>query len=303
MFYLLHMKIKKTELKKRLERAQHILKSCKLCPRLCRIDRTKGEVGFCKAGRMAKVYSYRQYPGEEPPISAIRGSGVIFFSHCTMRCVYCQNSGFSQDGAGYTVDAEKLSKIMLSLKAGGCHNINLVTPTHYLPQILEALIIAKDGLQNTPIAYNTSGYESDDLLELLDGIVDIFIADMRYSENDLSHAYSMTDNYVEINRRAISRMHRQVGDLVLDGEGAAKSGLIIRHLVLPGLLNNTEDILKYISTKISKDTHISLMSQYMPLYKAKDFPELNRPITSEEYKAACRLMDDLGLKHGWFQNL
>jgi len=218
-----------------------------------------------------------------------------------MKCVYCQNFKFSQLGAGYSIEQDTLCKIMLSLKKRGCHNINLVTPSHYLPIALESLLLAKDRSLDIPIVYNTSGYESKEVLELLNGVVDIYLADMRYNHNSLSRRYSMADDYVEVNRAAISMMHKQVGDLVLDKNGIAKEGLIIRHLVMPGLLSNTEGVLKYIADFLPKKTHISLMSQYLPLHKAKNYPEISRTITSEEYEAACTLLDRYNLRYGWVQ--
>ena len=292
-----------SELKKRFKGAWKSYRACRLCPRSCGIDRTKNEVGFCKARLPAKIYSYRQYLGEEPPISGTKGSGVIFFSHCTMKCTYCQNYKFSQNGAGYPVTADILSKAMLSLKMSGCHNINLVTPSHYLPSILESLLLAKESSLDIPIVYNTSGYESKEALELLDGVVDIYLADMRYCDNNLSRTYSMSEDYVDVNRSAILTMHGQVGGLILDEEGRAKRGLIIRHLVLPNLLSNTEGVLSYIAEHLPNNTYISLMSQYIPLYKARENPEIARPITKKEYEAACGMLDKYNLRHGWIQPL
>jgi len=293
--------INASELKNRLKRAKEIYKSCRLCPRSCEVDRTKNELGFCKAPLPAKIYSYRQYMGEEPPVSGINGSGVIFFSHCAMRCVYCQNYKFSQNGAGYPVSADILSRAMISLKMRGCHNINLVSPSHYLPEMLEALLLAKDSLVDTPIVYNTGGYESKEALELLDGVADIYLTDMRYNDNYLSQKYSMSGDYVDVNRSAVLIMHRQVGDLLIDQNGIAKRGLIIRHLVLPNLLYNTEGVIKYIAERLPKNTYISLMSQYLPLYKAKEYPQISRPITKEEYETACGLLEKYNLHNGWIQ--
>lgn len=296
------MKIRRSELMKRCEEAQRLLAPCRLCPRRCRINRIRNEVGFCKAPLSTKIYSYRQYKGEEPPISGTKGSGVIFFTGCTMKCAYCQNSRFSQEGEGYTVDAEALCRIMLSLQKGGCHNINLVTPSHHLPTVLEGLLLAQDGSLKIPIVYNTSGYESKEVLELLSGVVDVYLADMRYSDNKLSRLYSMTKDYVEINRSAISVMHKQVGRLRINKYGIAEKGLIIRHLVLPNLLSNTEGVLKHISHSLPRDTHISLMSQYIPLYKAKRFRELSRGLILKEYETACALLEKYRLDCGWVQD-
>ncbi len=295
------MNISKTQLRKKLDSARELVSPCRLCPRKCGAERARGKTGYCKAGAAAKIYSYRQYLGEEPPISGNKGSGVIFFSDCTMNCVYCQNFRFSQNGSGYIVDPKRLSKIMSSLKKRGCHNINLVTASHYLPYILEALLLSSEELSSTPIVYNTSGYESKEVLDILDGIVDVYLANMRYCNNSLSWVYSNTKDYADINKEALSTMRRQVGELVVDNKGLAKKGLIIRHLVMPNLLENTKEILRYISENISKESHISLMAQYLPLHKAKEFPELSRPITPEEYKEAWGLLERYGLTNGWVQ--
>ncbi len=297
------MKLTAKELKDKLERSQELAAPCRLCPRACGVDRTAGQTGFCNAGMPTKVYSYRQYPGEEPPLSGTKGSGVIFFSNCTMRCAYCQNYRFSQKGEGYRTDPAALCKIIVSLKKSGCHNINLVTPTHYLPVILEAFLLAGESAHDIPIAYNTSGYESKEVLGLLNGLVDIYLADMRYGDNRLSRRYSSTNDYVEINRAAVSIMHDQVGTLTLDKSGVAKRGLIIRHLVLPGLLSNTDNILGYISQHLPKKTVISLMSQYIPIYKARTMPEISRAITPEEYEEACAMLEKYELTNGWLQEL
>jgi putative pyruvate formate lyase activating enzyme len=239
--------------------------------------------------------------GEEPPISGKNGSGVIFFSHCAMKCVYCQNFRFSQKGAGYDVTPDALSKIMLSLKDRGCHNVNLVTAAHYLPMILEALLLAREESFDLPVVYNTSGYESTGALEILDGVVDIYLANMRYSDNTLSLKYSNAADYADVNRKAVLAMYQQVGGLRSDGDGVGLSGMIIRHLVMPNLLKNTDETLRYISSHISKEAHVSLMSQYIPLYKAGDFPELSRKLTDAEYAAASNMLESYGLVNGWIQ--
>lgn len=297
------METNKTELQKRAKEGYSLARHCELCPRRCGVNRLEGETGFCNTGLPAKVYSYRQYLGEEPPISGHKGSGVIFFSHCTMRCAYCQNFRFSQNGTGYAADAQALHKIMASLTKRACHNINLVTATQYLPVVLEALSLAVDELRDTPIVYNTSGYESKNTLELLRGVVDIYLADMRYSDDNLSKLYSMTSDYVKVNREAISIMYKQVGELVVDEKGVAKRGLIIRHLVLPNQTKNTDGVLKYIASNLSKNIHISLMAQYIPMYKAGDFPEINRVLMRDEYETARKLLERYGLDCGWTQEL
>lgn len=279
------------ELKKRRDRAYEVLKNCTLCPRRCRVDRTADQQGVCRAGMKAKVYSFMPHHGEEPALSQEYGSGTIFFSHCHMKCIYCQNYIFSQQGSGKEITNEHLAQMMLDLQSMKCHNINLVSPTHYVPHILDALsIAAKKGL-DIPIVYNTGGYESLDTLKLLEGVVDIYLADARYADDEIAEKYSSVKNYVKVNQTAISQMHRQVG----------AKGLIVRHLVLPGDLAGTADVMKFISEDISKDTVISLMSQYHPAYKAPDYPLINRRITKEEYQKAVDAVLGAGLNNGWFQ--
>ncbi len=218
-----------------------------------------------------------------------------------MRCVYCQNFRFSQLGEGFTASGKTLEKIFLAQRDRGTHNINLVTPTHYLPDILDALCGTAEELGPLPIVYNTSGYESPEILELLNGVVDIYLADMRYGDNELAAKYSRAGDYVQINRKAIAIMKEQVGQLRMGEDGAAKRGLIIRHLVLPNHIKNTETVLEHIADHVSKDTHISLMSQYLPLHNAGNYPELGRALNEDEYKAACELLQKFGLHNGWTQ--
>lgn len=288
-------------LKETLKKARGILESCELCPRRCRVNRLRHAKGFCRAGAKPAVYSWFAHPGEEPPISGKRGSGTIFFSHCTMKCVYCQNYKFSQLSGGKEISTRELADIMLALQKSGCHNINLVTPAHYAPQILEALFAAfLDGL-NIPIVYNTSGYELVSTLRLMEGAVDIYLPDMRYGDAQSAKRFSDAPDYVTINRDAVKEMHRQVGDLVLDEEGIAKRGLIIRHLVLPNGLAASREIFKFISENLSNRTHISLMSQYHPVYRANKFTEINRRINKREYEEAFDMMLACGLANGWAQ--
>jgi len=297
------MKINISELRERVEQASALASKCGLCPRNCGVDRAAGEAGFCNARYTPKIYSYRKFMGEEPPISGKNGSGVIFFSHCAMRCAYCQNYRFSQLGEGYDLPPEKLGKVMSGLLRDGCHNINLVTASHYLPAVLESLLIAAAEIPKITVVYNTSGYESQQALRILDGIVDIYLADMRYSDSALSKAYSAAADYVQVNRAAIKTMRKQVGGLVTNSNGAGKSGLIIRHLILPGQLANTDGALRYIARDLSTDTHVSLMSQYLPLYTAGLHPEIDRTISAEEYRAARDMLHAYGLVNGWTQEL
>lgn len=284
-----------------IEKALRLLGQCSICPRRCKVNRMKGELGFCKTGFKPKVCSFLPHHGEEPPISGSHGSGTIFFSCCNMACVYCQNYEFSQLGQGNEVDLKALADFMLQLQDRACHNINLVTPTHVMPQILQALsMAAKEGLR-LPIVYNTSGYELPEIIRLLDGIVDVYLADMRYCVAENSRRYSAAADYPSYNQESIIEMHRQVGEVKIDKEGVIKKGLIIRHLVLPSGLSGTEKIMRFISERISKSTYISLMSQYTPYFKALEFEELNRRITHEEYQEAMDIMHKYGLYNGWTQ--
>lgn len=277
-----------------------LLTSCKICPRMCGVNRLKSEKGFCGSWKDLRVYSYHLHFGEEPPISGTSGSGTIFFSYCNSRCVYCQNYKFSRLNSGEDIEVEKLSGIMLDLQIQGAHNINLVTPTHFVPQIITAIRIAKNKGLQIPIVYNTNGYELPETLELLKGIVDIYLPDMRYGNNEMAMKYSSLPDYVSYNRKAVKKMHEQVGDLVMEN-GIAIRGLLIRHLVLPNNITETREILKFIRDEISQDTYISLMGQYYPVFKANQYPEINRQITEKEYEEAVNIMLNLGLENGWCQ--
>ncbi|MHB8172869.1 MAG: radical SAM protein [Nitrospirota bacterium] len=296
-----YLNIPINELKSRAKAALARLEKCDLCPNDCGVNRLEGQLGFCNAGATAKVASYNLHLGEEPAISGTRGSGTIFFSHCTMKCAYCQNWPISHKGNGIEYDAAGLAKVMLELQHRGAHNINLVTPTHYMPRILEALPIAIEGGFNIPIVYNTSGYEALSALRLLDGIVDIYLPDMRYSRDDFAKKYSKARMYTSYNRAAVKEMFRQAGLLRMNDDGIAEKGLIIRHLVLPEDISGTEDVLKFIAEELSPDIAISLMDQYFPTCNAADYPEINRKIMASEYEAAQDLMERHGLYEGWVQ--
>lgn len=284
-----------------IEKSSKLLESCTICPRLCKINRLENKKGFCKTGLRAKVYSFMLHHGEEPPISGDKGSGTIFFSNCNMHCNYCQNYEFSQLGEGREVEDEELADFMLRLQNLKAHNINLVTPTHIMPQILKALGLAiKKGLK-IPLIYNTSGYESAEIIKLLEGVVDIYMPDMRYAESSSSEEYSSARDYPCYNQDAILEMHRQVGIAKMDNNGIIKRGLIVRHLVLPNGISGTEKIMKFISQRISPETYISLMSQYLPCYKAKGAEKLSRRISYEEYRQAQDITEKYGLHNGWTQ--
>ncbi len=283
------------------DKTWRLLESCCLCPRRCRINRLKEERGFCKTGSLAKVYSYMDHHGEEPPISGERGSGTIFFANCTLGCVYCQNYEFSHNGQGKEVTPEELADVMLSLQTKGCHNINFVTPTHVLAQILKSLLIAIPNGLKIPLVYNTSGYELENIVKLIGGIMDIYLPDMRYAEADGAERYSAAADYPENNRKSVKEMHRQVGVPVFNPDGTIKKGLIIRHLVLPNNISGTETTMRFLSEEVSPETYVSLMSQYIPYHRAFEHKEISRRLTEKEYEAAKEAMERFGLHNGWVQ--
>jgi putative pyruvate formate lyase activating enzyme len=287
--------------KKASARLKDSLKNCRICPRKCGADRTHGKAGYCRSGLKAAVYSYLAHHGEEPPISGDLGSGTIFFSGCNMKCVYCQNYRFSQLDEGKEVTTGELSDIMLSLQNRGCHNINLVSPTHYLPQILFALEKAlEDGLY-VPVVYNTSGYDDPETIKILDGVVDVYLPDMRYSDNRMAAKYSDAPNYVENNVASVTEMHRQVGDLVISDEGTAMKGIIIRLLALPENISGISKTLHAIKDGISKNAYLSIMSQYYPTFKAYEYKELSRGVSIDEYANIVDEARNIGLNKGWIQ--
>ena len=296
--------ISQDALNNRIEAAYQLLEACRVCPRECGVNRLKNDkLGFCRSGLNPVISSVSPHHGEEPLLSRTKGSATIFFTNCNLRCLYCQNYPISQLGNGAERTPGELACQMLWLQEQGCHNLNLVTPTHFMPQILKALGIARDRGFNLPIVYNTSGYEAVESLRLLDGIVDIYLPDMRYSDDKAALKYSIAPHYPEINRAAVKEMYRQVGNLVCDENGIAKRGIIIRHLVLPNGLSGTESIMKFLAEEISRDVYISLMSQYFPAYKANEHKELSRRTTAAEYNDACRIMEKYGLENGWVQEL
>ena len=295
--------LEKGELERRVEEGYNLLGSCRVCPRSCGVDRLRDEKGFCRSGFLPMVASYTLHYGEEPPLSGIRGSGTIFFSNCNMRCVYCQNYPISQLGAGRIVGLEDLSKMMLSLQERGAHNINLVTPSHFVPQILAALLLgARAGLR-LPLVYNTSGYDGLDSLRLLEGVCDMYLADFRYFDSHMALKYSATENYPQVARVAIEEMYRQVGYLILSPEGIAQRGLIVRHLILPNDIAGTSKVLHSLLSEISPDLYLSVMSQYFPAYNAFDYPELSRRISWDEHQAALGIIDQIGISNGWIQEV
>ena len=295
------MKRKEYRIKQKLPKLKSLLESCVLCPRQCKINRLEKRAGACNAGLKPAVYSYSPHHGEEPPLSGVAGSGTIFFTHCNMGCVYCQNYKFSQLSDHAEMTAGDLADIMLELQSMRCHNINLVSPTHYVPQITEALLLAIEKGLTLPVVYNTGGYDSLEVIKLLDGIIDIYLPDMRYNDDKMAAKYSNAPNYVGHNRKCVAEMQRQVGDLMFTGDDIAIKGLIVRCLVLPGSISGTDKTLEFIAASISKNAYISLMSQFYPVHRAFDFDELSRRITDHEYKKVIDKLEELGFNNGWVQ--
>ncbi len=291
------------ELQERARRAGQILKACRLCPRRCGVDRTRGERGFCRSGWLPMVSSYNVHHGEEPPISGDRGSGTIFLTHCNLHCVFCQNYPISQLGVGREKRPEVLAQMMLDLQKRGCHNVNWVTPTHFVPQILDALCLAVERGFRLPLVYNTNGYDSLETLELLEGIVDIYLPDMKYADEATARAYSQAPNYPAVNAAVIREMYRQVGKEKYAQDGIMQRGLIIRHLLLPNGLAGTESMARFVAETLSGQCSVSLMTQYFPAHRAKDFPELRRRLYRREFEEALEILDRYGLVGGWRQEM
>ena len=285
------------ELAERAGVARARLSACDLCARKCGIDRLLSpEKAPCHTGSHARVSSYGAHFGEEDPLRGERGSGTVFFAWCSLRCIYCQNSDVSWDGHGQDVSAEGLAAMMVSLQSQGCHNINFVSPSHVVAQILESLVIAIEKGLRIPLVYNTGGYDALDALELLDGVIDVYMPDVKYADGDTAKQFSGVADYVDVNRAATKAMHAQVGDLVLDEDGIAQSGLIVRHLVMPNDVSGTNDVLRFIAEELSTNTYVNVMEQYRPCHRAADFPELARRPSEEEFLAAFREAKALGLE-------
>lgn len=288
---------KKGELEKRVVKALDYLKKCIVCPRGCKVNRYEDERGECKTGRFAIVSSFGPHYGEEEVLVGRYGSGTVFFSGCNLHCVYCQNYEISQLVEGKEIDPFTLAEIFLEVQRMGCHNLNLVSPTHVVPQILEALLIAIPKGLRIPIVYNSGGYDSILILKLLDGIVDIYMPDAKYSDSNIAEKYSDIKSYFEASKKVLKEMHRQVGDLIIEN-GIAKRGLLIRHLVLPNRIAGSFEVLNFIAKEISINSFINIMDQYRPCYKAYSFKELSRRITYEEYKEVVEYAKKLGFKRG-----
>jgi putative pyruvate formate lyase activating enzyme len=298
---------KSGELAKRAERLHSRLASCDICPRECHIDRLQDETGYCHSGELPIVVSYCDHHGEEPALSGDRGSGTIFFANCNLRCLYCQNYQISQDWQKQKeneVDCYRLAEYMLYLQDRlGCHNINLVSPSHFVPQIMKALLMAIPMGFHLPLVYNTNGYDSLETLRELDGVIDIYLPDFKYFDNKWALELSGVGNYVEKAQSAIKEMYRQVGNLAIDDDGIAQRGLIVRHLILPNRLSGSKEVLEWLATELSPEVTISLMSQYRPIHRAHEFLAIARSITQDEYEEVFSLLDKLGMENGWVQQM
>ncbi len=281
--------------RERIERSLALLESCTLCPRLCQVNRLEGEKGTCRAGWLPEVSSHSPHFGEERPLVGLHGSGTIFLTHCSLCCQFCQNYSISHLGEGRGVTSERLARMMLELQNMSCHNINFVTPTHYVPQILEALPAAIEEGLRVPLVYNSSGYDSVSTLKILDGIFDIYMPDFKFARPGPAEKYCQAADYPEVARGAIREMHRQVGDLVLDELGIARRGLLVRHLVLPERLAGTAEVVRFLADEISRETYLNIMDQYYPCGDIPLRSPLGRRITSDEYEETLQMASQAGL--------
>ncbi len=284
------------ELGQRVLEAYAMLHACRGCAWGCRVNRRVGELGRCRTGELARVGSYAPHFGEEDPLRGWGGSGTIFFTRCNLRCQYCQNHDISQSDSGLELEPQEIAALMLELQEEGCHNINLVSPSHIVPQILASLWIAARAGLHIPLVYNTGGYDSLETLALLDGVVDIYMPDMKYADSEIAEKYSGIPDYPNANQAAVKEMHRQVGDLHIAENGLATRGLLVRHLVLPGNLAGSEQIVRFLADEISRDTYLNLMDQYRPAYNAHHYPELNRALSQIEYLQAVSFARQAGLR-------
>jgi len=289
-------------LSRRTREAERLMSPCRLCPRRCGVDRMRGQRGMCGAGAQAEVARAIPHFGEEPPLVGHGGAGTVFFYRCSLRCLFCQNHAISQEGRGAEMEPRELAQSFLSLQAQGCENIDLVSPTHFLPAILEALDIAAEQGLRLPLLYNTHGYELPGVLALLDGVVDMYLPDMKYGHSRAASLCSSAPDYPGVSRRAVLEMHRQVGGLEMFGERAVR-GLVVRHLVLPGGLAGSRRVLTFLARQLGADTWVSIMAQYHPCHKAAGHPVLGRRITAKEYERVLSLVDILGFENYWVQTL
>lgn len=282
-------------LRDKINKARHLLKSCEICPRACKVDRLSGELGYCSTGEDAVVSSFNAHFGEEPPLVGAFGSGTIFFTHCNLKCNFCQNYDISHEGSGDECGLGQLAGMMLILQNNGCHNINFVTPTHVVPQILAALDMAIDGGLRIPLVYNTSGYDKVETLKLLEGVIDIYMPDFKFWDPAIAKQTCNAPDYPEVAAKAVVEMHRQVGDLQIDENGIATRGLLVRHLVMPSGIAGTREVMSFIATHVSKNTYVNIMDQYRPCGKALHVEELARCVSPAEFKKAVEEAKTAGI--------
>jgi len=290
---------KNGELQRRVEGLGKILASCCLCPRACKVNRLAGEKGYCLAGAEVMISSASPHFGEEPPLVGSHGSGTIFLTHCNLKCVFCQNYDISHRGEGKRISSSELAQLMIGLQLRGCHNINFVTPTHYVPQIVAALPRAIELGLKVPLVYNCGGYESLEVIKLLDGVIDIYMPDTKFAREWEAASYCNAPDYPRVLQEVLLEMHWQVGDLMLDEQGVAYRGLLIRHLVMPHGVAGTREIIAFIARRVSANSYVNIMDQYRPLYRAGEYPEIDRRITSPEYREAIEIARDAGLRRGF----
>ena len=279
------------------------LDKCEICPRKCKVNRNNNQIGWCKSTDRVKIGLYSTHDFEEPCISGDKGSGTVFFSNCTMNCIFCQNYEISQLGKGKEISIEELSNIFIMQQEKGVHNINLVTPTSYVYQIIEAIKIAKAKGLNIPIVYNTNGYENIETIKALNGYVDVYLPDLKYAEEKLAIEYSGAKNYFEVATNAIKEMIKQVGNIKLNEDGIIQKGVIIRHLVLPNHIENSKKVLLWIKQNLPNDIYVSIMAQYFPTYKAKENQKLNRKLTKKEWKQIEKYVEEIDIENGFIQEL
>ncbi|MGQ9507906.1 MAG: radical SAM protein [Thermodesulfobacteriota bacterium] len=290
---------KRGELERRIRLLLEFLKECHLCPRACGVNRLNGELGYCRASFELMISSAFPHFGEESPLVGRHGSGTIFLTHCNLKCIFCQNYDISHQGQGAQVTSSDLARTMIRLQEMGCHNINFVTPTHYAPQIISSLPEAIEMGLRLPIVYNCSGYESIEVIKLLEGIVDIYMPDIKFMDEKFSERYSRASDYPKVIKEVLKEMYRQVGDLRINPNGIAERGLLIRHLVMPNGVASTEAVLRFIAEEISVHSYVNIMAQYRPEYRAYEYPEINRKITHKEYMEAVQIAKSFHLYRGF----
>ncbi len=289
----------KGELNLKIHFLKEFLEECRLCPRECRVHRLDGELGYCGAPSELMVSSAFPHFGEEPPLVGHGGSGTIFLTHCNLRCVFCQNYDISHMGKGESITSAEMARVMVRLQEMGCHNINFVTPTHYAPQIVASLPEAIEMGLRLPLVYNCSGYESMEVIRILEGVIDIYMPDAKYMDERSSKQLSNASDYPEVIKKVLMEMHRQVGDLKTNSKGIAERGLLIRHLVMPGGMASSESILRFIAEEISPHSYVNIMDQYRPEYRAYEHPEISRRITRKEYSKAIQFAKSFHLYRGF----